>query len=71
MNHEILMETEVDGAEPYAALLRRVLEDYRHVYQKILMTDNTEKTVQFYTSAGFTPAPDIGCLSFLKIHLQK
>ena len=50
-----------------AALLRRVLEDYRHVYQKILMTDNTEKTIRFYTSAGFTPAPDIGCLSFLKI----
>ena len=25
MNHEILMETEVDGAEPYAALLRRVI----------------------------------------------
>ena len=24
MNHEILIETEVDGAEPYAALLRRV-----------------------------------------------
>ena len=25
MNHEILMETEMDGAEPYAALLRRVI----------------------------------------------
>ena len=25
MNHEILMETEVDGAEPYAELLRRVI----------------------------------------------
>ena len=25
MNHEILIETEVDGAEPYAALLRRVI----------------------------------------------
>ena len=25
MNHEIIIETEVDGAEPYAALLRRVI----------------------------------------------
>ena len=25
MNHEILIETEVDGAEPYAELLRRVI----------------------------------------------
>ncbi|MFQ7856109.1 MAG: rRNA maturation RNase YbeY [Flavonifractor plautii] len=25
MNHEILIETEVDGAEPYAGLLRRVI----------------------------------------------
>ena len=27
MNHEILIETEVDGAESYAALLRRVIPD--------------------------------------------
>ena len=25
MNHELIIETEVDGAEPYAALLRRVI----------------------------------------------
>ena len=25
MNHKILIETEVDGAEPYAGLLRRVI----------------------------------------------
>lgn len=49
------------------ALLKAILEKYSHVYQTELMTDNTEKTIGFYRSLGFTPAGECGCLAFMKI----
>lgn len=48
------------------ALLRRVLELYHNVYQKILLTENTDKTIQFYKSVGFEMDTDINCRAFLK-----
>lgn len=50
------------------ALLEKVLETYRHVYQKTLLTDNTEKTIQFYKSVGFMMDTDIECRAFLKVY---
>ena len=49
------------------ALMNRMLDEYKHVYQKSLMTDNTEKTIQFYRSCGFTKLSDINCCAFQKI----
>ena len=34
-------------------LLEKILFEYKNVYQKVLMTDNTEKTVRFYKTDGF------------------
>lgn len=48
-------------------LMRAVLERYADVYQLQLATDNTEKTVSFYKSLGFSPMQDIGCCGFMKI----
>lgn len=45
-------------------LLNKVLERYKDVYQKILMTMNEEKTVKFYESLGFIADYDIGCVAF-------
>lgn len=50
------------------ALLSKVLLEYKNVYQKVLMTDNTKKTIQFYKSVGFAMDADIGCRAFLKIY---
>ena len=50
------------------ALLEKVLETYKHVYQKTLMTDNTEKTIQFYKSVGFLMDTDIECRAFMKVY---
>lgn len=50
------------------ALLGKILEIYQNVYQKVLLTDNTEKTIQFYKSAGFEMDTDIGCRAFMKIY---
>ena len=43
------------------ALLEKILSEYKDVYQKHLLTDNTEKTIQFYKSIGFTMDTDMGC----------
>lgn len=48
------------------ALLTEMMERYSEVYQMELMTDNTEKTIAFYKSAGFALAEEYGCTGFLK-----
>ena len=48
-------------------LIETVLEKYSHVYQIELLTDDTEKTVEFYKSVGFKPANEIGAMSFIKM----
>ena len=47
------------------ALLKRVLDTYEYVYQKTLLTDNTERTIQFYKSLGFQMDTEIECRSFM------
>ena len=46
------------------ALLKQILLDYKNVYQKHLLTENTEKTIQFYKSLGFTMDTDMECRAF-------
>lgn len=46
------------------ALLQQILMEYKHVYQKHLLTENTEKTIQFYKSLGFTMDTDMECRAF-------
>ena len=48
------------------ALLKRIMEDYRGVYQLHLLTENTEKTLAFYKSLGFIMDTDIDCRAFSK-----
>ncbi len=46
------------------ALLKQILQYYKHVYQKHLLTENTEKTIQFYKSLGFIMDTDMDCRAF-------
>lgn len=48
-------------------LLNNVLEKYKDVYQKVLITDNTPKTVEFYKSAGFLFDQDVNIAAFIKM----
>lgn len=48
-------------------LLQTMLEIYKDVYQKVLLTEHTEKTIQFYRSVGFTMDTDMECRAFMKI----
>lgn len=47
-------------------LLSDVLNKYLNVYQKVLLTDNTEKTKSFYKTIGFSNVEEIDCVSFIK-----
>ena len=49
------------------ALLKKVLDTYAHVYQKTLLTDDTEKTILFYKSLGFQMDTEIECRAFMKM----
>lgn len=49
-------------------LLYTTLQRYNTVYQTVLMTDNTPKTIAFYQNCGFTTAEDLGCCGFIKIY---
>ncbi|MBQ3530452.1 MAG: GNAT family N-acetyltransferase [Oscillospiraceae bacterium] len=48
-------------------LLKSMLGFYPKVYQTQLVTDKTEKTVEFYKSCGFLPYSETGCEGFIKI----
>lgn len=50
-----------------SALMKKALDTYSHVYQKVLLTDNTEKTISFYKAMGFEMDTDINCRAFFKM----
>ena len=47
------------------ALMGRILEEYAAVYQKVLSTDDTEKTLAFYHHMGMKVGEEIGCRVFM------
>lgn len=46
-------------------LLKMVLEEYKEVYQTVLLTLNEEKTNAFYTSLGFVNVKEYDCNSYI------
>lgn len=49
-----------------SALLKAVLDQYRHVRQIELATDWTPKTIAFYKSMGFQELSKIGCCGLIR-----
>ena len=47
-------------------LLKRMLKEYENVYQMHLITEDSEKTISFYKSLGFTDNGDVNCKTFSK-----
>lgn len=50
------------------ALMKEILNKYKNVYQKVLLTDRTEKTIAFYKSFGFELVSDENCAAFMKMY---
>ncbi|MDY5730478.1 MAG: GNAT family N-acetyltransferase [Eubacteriales bacterium] len=63
---DLLVLPEYQGCGIGTALLQEILKTYKHVYQIHLLTENTEKTIQFYKSQGFTLDRDLQCCAFSK-----
>lgn len=59
---DILVSPEYQRQSVGRALVRQILQDYRHVYQIHLLTEDTVQTIMFYKSPGFTM--DMGCRAF-------
>lgn len=49
-------------------LMAEMLQCFPDVNQTVLLTDDTEETVQFYEKAGFQKVQTAGCCSFIKLH---
>ena len=63
---DLLVYTEYQRKGIGRALLEKVLQEYKDVYQKHLLTENTEKTIRFYKSLGLVMDTDIDCRAFSK-----
>lgn len=48
-------------------LLNKLLEKYEDVRQKVVLTDDVEKTKSFYESNGFNLAEDLNLVSYVQI----
>jgi len=48
-------------------LMKMAVDDFSHVRQMVLLTDDNSNTNGFYTSCGFTPADTTGCRAYLKL----
>lgn len=46
-------------------LISKILEKYNTVYQKVLMTDDQEKVIAFYSGLGFELTKDLGLITFI------
>lgn len=63
---DILVSPEYQRLGIGTQLLQRLLDKYQSVRQKILLTDNTDKTLKFYKSCGMLSAQDIQCCCFVR-----
>lgn len=63
---DILVLQEYQGQGIGNNLLRLILEKYKSIRQIILMTDDTEKTINFYKKSGMVKASDYKCIAFMK-----
>ncbi|SHI16133.1 MULTISPECIES: GNAT family N-acetyltransferase [Sporanaerobacter] len=60
----ILKNYQSQGVGSY--LLKLILERYKLIRQIVLMTDQTEKTINFYQKNGMVKASDYNCVTFVK-----
>ena len=62
---DILVYPEYQRQGIGSALLGEILKRFYYVRQIQLVTDNTEKTIAFYRSMGFSMLSDLGCCGFM------
>lgn len=63
---DLLVHPEFQRKGVGTLLLKKVLCEYESVYQKHLITEDTEKTTLFYKSFDLVDNSEIGCKAFSK-----
>lgn len=64
---DILLLESYQGMGIGSALLNKILEKYKTVRQKILLTDKIEKNINFYEKNSMKDVNDLNCLAFMHI----
>ena len=54
-----------------SALMKEALEDYKDAYQVQLVTDQTERTLEFYRSMGFETLSTYDCTGMIWVNKEK
>ena len=54
-----------------SSLMKEALEDYKDAYQVQLVTDQTERTLEFYRSMGFETLSTYGCTGMIWVNREK
>ena len=54
-----------------SALMKEALENYKDAYQVQLVTDQTERTLEFYRSMGFEALSTYDCIGMTWINREK
>jgi ribosomal protein S18 acetylase RimI-like enzyme len=63
---DILVLKSYQGQGIGSKLIKLILEKYKSVRQIVLMTDETEKTIEFYKKNGLKKASDYEMITFIK-----
>ena len=53
------------------SLMKEALEDYKDAYQVQLVTDQTERTLEFYRSMGFETLSTYDCTGMIWVNREK
>lgn len=51
-------------------LLNKVVDRYKNVYQKVLLTENLPDKIGFYEKCGFRKSNEYGCISFVNFQFK-
>ncbi|NLK43025.1 MAG: GNAT family N-acetyltransferase [Tissierellia bacterium] len=65
---DILVLKNYQGKGIGSSLLKLVLEQYKSIRQVVLMTDDTDKTINFYEKNGMRKTSHYNCLTFVKFN---
>lgn len=65
---DILIDSDYQGNGIGSKLLNMIKERFNHVRQVVLMTDTSEKTINFYEKNELLSLDKYGCTAFMKIN---
>lgn len=63
---DILILNKYQGKGIGSKLIKLILEEYKDIRQVVLLTEDSEKTIGYYTKNGLTDVRDLECTAFTK-----